>query len=350
MITAPKDGGVFAALVDERKRIVEYLEQHMRTTLGGMRGYLPETAAYVLAAPGKLLRPLLLIDACRAAGGDPNVVFPAAAGTEYGHIASLVHDDIMDGDELRRGRPTLHTKYDVPTALLTGDFLIFQTFLCYTDCRERGVNAECVLAAIRMLSQACIQMCAGQSLEAEIAGALETPKETYLRLICLKTASVCRAAAGIGACLADAPERVVEELAEYGANLGMAFQIVDDMLAYDGSSLSLGKPIGSDMRNHRVTLPIIYALQDGEAGVQGSMRELLGARDVAAADGHAGHDGHDTRRELVQLLHSAHALERSHALAHSYTARAKQHLDHLQGSEAREHLRALADMLLARDH
>ncbi len=343
MITAREDVSGFAALEGERKRIVEFLTQHMRETLGGTAGFLSETTEYVLSAPGKLLRPLLLIDACKAAGGDPAVVFPAAAGTEYGHVASLIHDDIIDGDHERRGQPTLHVKYDLPAALLTGDLLIFQTFLCYTYCSERGVSAERVLRAIRTLSQTCIEMCEGQALEAEIAGNLDTSEETYLELIRLKTASFCRAAACIGACLAEAPEVIVNALADYGTNLGMAFQIMDDILSYDGSAVLLGKPVGSDMRNRRATLPIIYALESGMVGARERLTALFAASDEDASDDNA-------HGKLARLLIETRALDRARGLAYRYTLRAKQQLDLLRHSESRERLRALADIFLARNH
>ena len=341
MITVRHGASGFAALTDERAKILEYLAVQLRETLGGVAGFLTETTDYLLASPGKLLRPLLLLDACRAAGGDPDKVFPAAAGTEYGHMASLVHDDIIDGDGERRGQPSLHTKYDIATALLTGDVLIFETFLCYTHCEKLGVSAERVLAAIRALSTTCVDMCRGQAVEAEIAGNLDTTEESYLELVRLKTASFCQSASYIGACLAEAPERVVTCLAEYGLNLGMAFQIMDDILSYDGNALLMGKPLTSDMRNRRVTLPIIYALQTGGLQARRRIQEFFDAEGDAAKDSYA---------QLVRLLGSSRALDRARALAYRYTTRAKQQLDCLESSESRERLRTLAEVFLTRDH
>ena len=340
MITAREDLGGFAALVDERSRVLEYIVQHLHETLGESAGFLAQTTDYVLSAPGKLLRPLLLIDACKAAGGDPELVFPAAAGTEYGHIASLIHDDIIDGDLERRGQASLHAKYTLPVALLTGDYLIFQTFLCYTQCEDRGVSAERVLRAIRTLSKTCMEMCEGQALEAQVAGDLTTNEATYLELIRLKTATFCQSAAAIGACLGGADDNVVEALSNYGTNLGMAFQIMDDILSYDGSSFMLGKPLSSDMRNARVTLPVIYALESDPA-VQEQVRQLFGSDTAQQPDAHT---------QLVHILLATRALDRARAVAYKYTLKAKQHLDLLPYTESRERLRALADVFLTRDH
>lgn len=338
MVTAREDAGGFAALLDERTRIADHLVQHMREVLGDRGGILAQTTEHVLAAPGKLLRPLLLLDACRAAGGDPESVFPAACGTEYGHIASLIHDDIMDDDHERRGQQTLHVKFNLASAVLTGDLLIFQTFLCYTDCAERGVSAERVLAAIRTLSQTCIEMCQGQALEAAIAGRLDTTEERYLEVIRLKTASFCTAAARIGARLGGAEEDKVIALAHYGHNLGMAFQIIDDLFAYTGDAMVVGKPLGSDVRNQRITLPVIYALQTNDRRQRQRVRELFQAGDDEA------------RGELLHILNTSRALDRARAVAYRYTHKAKQQLDVLPYNESRERLRALAEVFYARDH
>ncbi len=141
MITAKEGADVFSTLLDERGRIRERLTLHTEQMARGTDGLLAEARSHALSTPGKLLRPLLLLEACRAAGGDPDVAFPAAAGTEYGHVASLVHDDIIDGDLERCGQDTVHVKYNLAAAILTGDLLIFETFLSYTYCHERGVTA-----------------------------------------------------------------------------------------------------------------------------------------------------------------------------------------------------------------
>jgi len=340
MITAREDLGGVEQLTDDRERVVHALVSHMHETLGDISGFLSETSEYVLSAPGKLLRPLLLLDACRAVGGDPAAVFPAAVGTEYGHIASLIHDDIMDGDEKRRGQDTLHVKYSLPTALLTGDYLIFQTYLSYTECAANGVPAERILRAIQMLSVTCIEMCRGQALEEEVVGNLDISEDIYHELIRLKTASFCRSAAGVGACLGGGDEDALQALSNYGTNLGLAFQIMDDVLCYDGTA-SLGKPHTSDVRNRRVTLPIIYALQAGGPQARDEIASIFSATDLSEEEAHA---------RLVHVLVQTRAIDRARAVAYRYTKRAKQDLSRLPASEARTRLQALADIFLTRNH
>jgi geranylgeranyl diphosphate synthase type I len=312
----------------------------MHESLGDYAGFLHETAEYVLSAPGKLLRPLLLLDACRAVGGDPAAVFPAAIGTEYGHIASLIHDDIMDGDHQRRGQDTLHVKYNLPSALLTGDYLIFQTYLSYTECQQSGIPADRILQAIQMLSVTCIEMSRGQAVEEKIAGDLDINEEHYLELIRLKTASFCRAAAGVGACLGGGSAEEQGALSAYGTNLGLAFQIMDDVLSYDGTT-RMGKPLTSDVRNRRVTLPIIYALQSGGQRTHDEIVTIFGDTTISEEDAHA---------RLVHILVQTRAIERARAVAYRYTTRAKLELARLPHSDSRARLEALADIFLTRDH
>jgi geranylgeranyl diphosphate synthase type I len=342
MATARQDSAEFSALAAERARIADDLVRHIQETLGqtGASPLLAEASQYVLSVMGKLLRPLLMLEAARAGGGDPALALPAALGTEYGHVASLVHDDIIDGDAERRGQATLHTRYDLGSAILTGDLFIFHTFLNFTECQDAGVSPERVLAAIRMLSTTCIEMCQGQALEAQMVGNLDTTIEQYLDIIRLKTASFCRAAAHIGALLGGADEAAVEALGGFGQSLGMTFQIIDDILPYTGDALLVGKPNGSDIQNRRVTLPIIYAMHAGREQVRQEVEAIFSHSDDPEAD----------HQRVCDLLKRTRALERTRALAYRYTASAKRHLDTLPASPSRERLRTLADSLIARTH
>lgn len=365
-MTMAKEGVDFTTLFTaqgvERSLVAETLGRRGQQLFADA-GLLSETSAYALAAPGKLLRPLLLIDACRATGGDPEHVFPAALGTEFGHIASLIHDDIIDGDDERRGRPTLYRQYDTGTAILTGDALIFSTFLSYTDCLERGVSAERTVRAIRMLSETCIEMCRGQALEATLEGDLHANEARYLEVIRLKTAVFCRAVTWLGAYLGGADEAQCALLGEYGLRLGMAFQLMDDVLCYtdacdadgdhtlDGngsqSADKLGKSRLSDLCNQRVTLPIIYAMK---AAGTGERRILHDAFISAISDDDDPQHLLEMHTAVKRVLHTTGALKATRALVHRYTVQAQRSLDPLPPSDARIRLAMLAAMLASRDH
>jgi geranylgeranyl diphosphate synthase, type I len=322
----------------EQDALAVELRRQLRASLPDAAGPLARAAEHAVASPGKLVRPLLLLDACRAVGGDPEVALPAAIGTELGHIASLVHDDIIDGDAERRGRPAVHARFGLPLAILTGDFLVFETFLCYSQCAERGAGAERTLAAIRTLSRTCLELCRGQALEATLAGDPDVSVATYLEVIRLKTASVCRATAEIGACLGGGSAEAIAALGAYGEALGLAFQIVDDVLCYGDRADQLGKPPDSDLRNGRVTLPLVYALRAGPS-VREAVLGLLAGPVAERARAHA---------RLAALLRSSGALARARACAASYTEAAKRHLDRLPPTSARARLLARADELLGR--
>ena len=326
------------ACATEPEALIAQLRQQLRASLPEAAGPLARAAEHAVSGTGKLLRPLLVLDACLAVGGDPERVLPAAVGTEYGHIASLVHDDIIDGDAQRRDRPAVHAQYGLPLAILIGDFLVFETFLCYSQCAERGAGAERTLAAIRTLSRTCLDLCRGQALEAALAGDPDVSEATYRELIRLKTASVCRAAAEIGACLGGGSAEAIAALAAYGEALGLAFQIVDDVLCYEGSANQLGKPAESDLRNGRVTLPLVYALRDSPS-VRRAVLALLARAASEPAAAHA---------RVTDLLRTSGALARARARAEEYTHAAKRQLDKLPPTAARERLRARADELLRR--
>ncbi|MEO7001798.1 MAG: polyprenyl synthetase family protein [Ktedonobacterales bacterium] len=360
---------LFTAQVVERSLVAETLCRRGQQLFADA-GLLSETGAYALATPGKLLRPLLLLDACRATGGDPERVFPAALGTEFGHIASLIHDDIIDGDDERRGRPTLHRQFDTGAAILTGDALIFSTFLSYTGCLERGVSAERTVGAIRLLSETCIEMCRGQALEAALQRDLHASKARYLEVIRLKTAVFCRAVTYLGAYLGGADEAQCALLGEYGLRLGMAFQLMDDVLCYadaddandandaddsdqhDGqggdTADTLGKSQLSDLCNQRVTLPIIYAWDAGGP----HERRIL--RDAFTSDEDGGEDDPqrllETHAAIKRVLRTTGALESTRALVHRYTVQAQRSLDPLPPSDAGMRLTLLAALLASRDH
>jgi len=360
-MTTAKEGvdftTLFAAQGMERSLVAETLGR-LGSQLFADAGLLSETSAYALATPGKLLRPLLLLDACRASGGDPDRVFPAALGTEFGHVASLIHDDIIDGDDERRGRLTLHRQFDTGAAILTGDALIFSTFLSYTDCMKRGVSAERTVGAIRLLSETCIEMCRGQALETSLIGNFEAGEALYLEVIRLKTAVFCRAVTWLGAWLGGAAEAQCALLGEYGLRLGMAFQLKDDALCYDDAHTNdnssvdaphadhtdkLGKSRLSDLCNRRVTLPILYAWRRGGAN---DRRILQEAFSEVGDDPQRLEAAHAAVRRVLQ---TTRALESTRALVHRYTVQAQRSLEPLPPTDARLRLTLLAALLASRD-
>jgi geranylgeranyl diphosphate synthase type I len=224
---------------------------------------LDAVCGYALGTPGKLFRPALLVESARVAGGDIGTVLPAAVGTECGHVASLIHDDIIDGDETRRGRAAVHAKFGLDAAIVAGDALIFDLFLCLAECRDRGATDTRIVAALEIAARSGIELCRGQALEADICERRIMDPDAYLRMISMKTAALFRAACQGGAVLVGACAEWVDALGAYGEHLGIAFQIQDDLLAYIGDGAAMGKPTGSDIKNGRLTLPVLLGYRDG---------------------------------------------------------------------------------------
>lgn len=235
---------------------------------------LLDACTYALSASGKMLRGVMLLQACCAVGGDPEDVMYAAAGTEYGHLASLVHDDLMDLDEQRRGQTTVWREYGSDTAVLTGDLFIFEVFHCLSLCRQR-VPAERIVRVLEVISRACIELCLGQSQEIPLIGNCSANSAEYIEMVRNKTGSLFRAALASGAILGGGTEEQVAALDAYGDHLGIAFQIVDDLLCYTGQDQVMRKSTLSDIRNHRVTLPIQYALEAADGADHQVLREVF---------------------------------------------------------------------------
>ncbi len=289
---------------------------------------LGDAARYMLFPSGKLLRPMLLLHCAGAVGGEVQQVLPAAAGLECAHAGSLIHDDLIDQDAVRRGRAAVHTRFGPGTAIVTGNALFFAWFEGLAECAARGVPHDRITAVMRIQARAGRLACDGVTRELNQAGALGTTVEEYLEMIRLKTAVLIEAACRIGATLAGAQGADVEGLAAYGEALGMAFQIRDDLLPYRAAPAIAGKPGESDLRNLRPTLPVLLALQLGTATQRTALR-----RAFASPPG-------TCEEEIRALVAATGAPAQVNALADSRLAQALDHLSALPDSPHRRCLSA----------
>ncbi|WP_344358111.1 polyprenyl synthetase family protein [Streptomyces gobitricini] len=298
-------------------------------------GLVGDICRYALASSGKLLRPLLLLEAAQAVGGDPRSVLPAAVGTECGHLASLIHDDIIDGDDMRRGRPSVPHKFGVSEALLAGDCLIFDAFAALAECRHRGVPSERIVLALEIVAGAGLDLCRGQSLEAELTATRRFDAAAYREVARLKTAAFFRGAGESGAVLGGGTPAQVEAVRDFGQHMGIAFQIYDDLLPYTSSSATTGKPDTSDVRNQRLTLPLLLAHELGT----GPQRRTLTS---ALADTS---DPERALRTLSQLAADTGALTAAASQAANHLETALQALAALPPTASRSRLQRLAEAL-----
>jgi octaprenyl-diphosphate synthase len=211
-------------------------------------------AEYIIGAGGKRLRPAVLLLIGRALGSGGQAHHELAATIEFIHTATLLHDDVVDGSELRRGRPTSNAAFGNPASVLVGDFLYSRAFQMMVDVGSMRV--------MRILADATNRIAEGEVLQLLNVHDPSVTEQRYMQVVERKTATLFEAAARIGAVLAGADEETETRCARYGASLGKAFQIVDDVLDYSGNVEDLGKQLGDDLREGKATLPLIHALSN----------------------------------------------------------------------------------------
>jgi geranylgeranyl diphosphate synthase type I len=219
---------------------------------------------------GKRLRPIFCLLACEACGGSWEQTLPAAAAVELLHNFSLIHDDIEDGDRMRRGRPTLWSIWSLPQALNAGDALFSLSQLALLRLTDQSVPAETVAAAMQLFNQTCLQLTQGQFLDISFEERGDVNPGMYLAMIEGKTAALMATSCKLGALVADATESRQDHLRAFGHHLGLAFQIQDDILGIWGDPQVTGKPVGADILRHKKTLPILHGL-----GKSDQLRPLL---------------------------------------------------------------------------
>ena len=303
-------------------------------------GWRDAELAPAMIDPGKLLRPYLVLLACQAAGGRMEQVLPLAAGIQLIHNFTLIHDDIQDESSMRRGRPTVWSLWGVAHGITAGDSMFALAHLAVHRLRAAGVPADIVLEVLQRLDETILAVCEGQYLDCSYEGALSIAEEDYLGMICRKTATLIGAAISMGALVGGSDMVNAQMLHEFGVNLGIAFQLQDDILGIWGDPKVTGKPAAADLYRRKVTLPIIRALRDAE------QRELLTAlyRRETLADT-------DVRR-ILAILDTTTIRSDMETLVRRMAQTARETLEIIKlpptaaASHAREQLRAAVGALL----
>jgi octaprenyl-diphosphate synthase len=271
-----------------------------------------QVAEYIVASGGKRLRPALLLLACGAAGYRGDSRFQLAAVVEFIHTATLLHDDVVDESELRRGRPTANAAFGNAASVLVGDFLYSRAFQMMVEADDMRV--------MRVLADATNTIAGGEVLQLMGSHDPEVDEARYLEVIRRKTAKLFEASARLGAVLARSAPPLEEGLADYGMHVGTAFQLIDDVLDYSGDAESIGKTLGDDLAEGKPTLPLIYALRAGSPQQAALVRRAIvegGRADFAAvlatirACGALDYARHAAQREAESAKRSIEALPRS---------------------------------------
>jgi len=235
---------------------------------------VPELARYLIESGGKRLRPMLTVAAAALFGKGNGSAINFAAAVEFMHNATLLHDDVVDESGMRRGKPAARMVWGNKASILVGDFLLGQAFMMMVETGD--------VAALAVLSAASAAMAEGEVFQLAKTGDLTTTPEDYAEVIRAKTAVLFQAACEVGAMAGGADETGRKALSLYGLELGNAFQLVDDVLDYGGQSGTLGKNVGDDLREGKMTLPIILALADGSEAEKATITNTLGKADASA--------------------------------------------------------------------
>ena len=242
------------------KKNAEFVNKFLKKELNGDPKQLYDAASHLIIHGGKRLRPYLVLKSCQMLGGKQSDAISAASAVEMIHNFTLVHDDIMDNDEMRHGVTTTHKKFDIPLAILAGDVLYSKAY--NTISSKSKISSNYTTQLVSKLSKACIEICEGQVDDIKFAENKRIPTEKeYVKMIEKKTAVLFEVSCAMGAICAKRKQKDVKNLSAFGRNLGIAFQITDDLIGIIGDSKITKKPVGNDIREGKKSLPIILAIK-----------------------------------------------------------------------------------------
>lgn len=317
---------IFAEVADDLVEVERLIHDRIESDIG----VVEKSSRYIQRSGGKRIRPALLLLASRLCGYRGDIAPSYAAVMEIVHTATLVHDDIVDEATLRRGQTSVNSLLGNDITVLLGDYLYI---------RSMGLAIEMGnLQILQVICEVTRRMIEGMMVELLRGGAVDLSEEEHLDILKRKTAYLFSGCAQIGAILAGVPEDHELRLADYGMNIGMAFQVVDDLLDFTASEEVLGKPVLQDLKEGHVTLPIIYALKD-EPRAAATIEAIVRRKSIDEVN----------RQEILDLIRRHRGLDRAREVAEGFSRQAKTALEPLPSSAQKESLLALADYVIDRN-
>ena len=315
------------ALVAEDLRAVNHLIlERMQSPVS----LIPQLAGHIIAAGGKRLRPILTLASAQMCGYQGRRHIALAACVEFIHTATLLHDDVVDQSDLRRGLSTANALWGNQPSVLVGDFLFSRAF--------QIMVADGSLKVLKILSDASAIIAEAEVQQLITTNDIATTEDDYLEVIGSKTAALFAAACRIGAVVAERPEAEEDALDTFGRNFGIAFQLVDDVLDYSARQTDLGKTVGDDFREGKITLPVILAVRRGDAKERAFWRRCLEELDQSEVD----------LARAIELMRRHQALDEAMARARAYGARAREALGVFPASTWKRELTDLVDFCIER--
>jgi octaprenyl-diphosphate synthase len=327
-----KESPALSQIFEPIRADLEKVDQEFGRHIQSQVDLIPKIGRYIQTGGGKRVRPAVLLMAARLSGyqGDRSVLY--AAVVEFIHTATLVHDDIIDDSDLRRGRLAVHSRWGNDITVLLGDYL-------YIKSMAMALTHD-TLEIVRVLCDVTLKMIEGELYQLTKNGDADISEEEHFDIIRRKTAYLFGGCAQIGGMLGGVDGEREEALREYGFNLGITFQLVDDLLDFLGDAAAVGKPVGSDLREGKVTLPLIHMLAHSNDGIGSRI-----VRDIVASR----HVTDDQWSELLRALKEHASIDYAYRRAFEFAERAKKPLYTFPPSSERDALLALPDYVLSRD-
>ncbi|MEZ5871833.1 MAG: polyprenyl synthetase family protein [Nitratireductor sp.] len=325
---SPKAG--VEALVKLTRPDMERVNAIILAKAGSNVELIPEIARHLIDSGGKRLRPMLTLAAARMCGYEGEHHITLAASVEFMHTATLLHDDVVDQSDMRRGKLAARMLWGNEASVLVGDFLLGQAFRMMVETGS--------LAALNVLSHAATVIAEGEVMQLSTAKNLETNEDEYLEVIRAKTAALFAAAAEVGPIIAGSEKPVISAFRSYGTNLGLAFQLIDDALDYGGSAAALGKNVGDDFREGKMTLPVVLCYRRGTDEERKFWQDSLGKSD--ASEEHLA--------KAITLLRKYDAIDDTVARARHYSEMARDALAPMKASQWKDALIEVLEFCISR--
>jgi len=311
------------------------VNKYLNSKLNGNPKKLYDAAGHLIVNGGKRLRPYMVIRSCQILGGKSSTAMIAASAVEMVHNFTLVHDDIMDNDEMRHGVPTVHKKFGMPIAILAGDVLFSKAFQIISE-SKLSPNANTHL--ISRLAKACVDVCEGQLLDIKMADEKRIPTEAeYITMIGKKTAALFDVSCAMGAICATNKPKDISNLSDFGRNLGIAFQITDDLIGVMGDPKVTKKPVGNDLREGKKSLPILMAIKLAKGNEKKTILKAFGNSKISKKD----------LNKAVEVIRSLGIEEKVRNQALKYAEKSEKSLIKYKGT-AKIELTALLDFVVKR--
>ena len=323
--------GSLGQMLGPIQKEIDHFERRLDEMLRADVDMVHQVARYMASLKGKRLRPALAVLCARATGRWDDRVIDAGVGLEMIHAATVIHDDVVDGADTRRGRASVNKKWNDHIAVLMGDFLLARALSLLVSLGD--------LEALMAVSRATERLSKGEIFEIQIGLQADTRETSYFAMVSDKTASLISASCRIGPLLAGAPREMVDGLTRYGESLGLAFQIADDILDFTGDESTLGKPVGRDLRERKITLPLIKSLAAAPRAERAEIVRVLSAREP---------DEEDWSR-VFAFVDRHGGVAAASAAAREYAGRAQACLEALEPSVERTILETTVRLVVERD-